>query len=105
MTAKKTHPKMRGPMLPVRERLALDFARQLVRGGATVGVAVKTAWYRFFPNPSTVPGGKSDDYHINRLRKAYLAHEKNAGRYYAVRGYWRLDPKWLDEPADDDVKN
>ena len=105
MTAKKIHPKMRGPLLPERERLALGYARQLVLGGTTVGAAVKTAWYRYYPNPNTAPDGKTDDYHINRLCKAYPAHEKNACRYYAVNGYYRRDPTWLDDPADDGIKN
>lgn len=105
MTVKKLYPKMRGPTLFARERLVLGCARQLVQGGATVGAAVKAAWYRYFPEPSMAPDGKSDDYHINRLCKAYPAYEKNAGRYYAVSGHWRRNPTWLDDPADDDVKS
>jgi hypothetical protein len=119
MTAKKMFPMMRGPHLPSRDRVILAYARELVRGGVKVKTAVRKAFDRYVPpltpseisNPGILvdayqsPDGAVQERHIDRLYKAYFSNKKHSGKDYAVRGYWHLNPKWLNEPAEDDVKN
>jgi len=99
MTKKKKQPNKTGLHLSAFDRLRLARAQKLVTTGLRLGTALRQACVQYPKGLDKAPEGEvSLDYHVNRLRKAFKAHEKHSGKTFAVSGSWRRDISLLDPP-------